>query len=112
MEFMLLKLSSVMTTALTLLASSCCCAFVDKHPTPAPVDEENAAVDYRQRLNGVLQHLWYVEQIRSEQAQLAALRAQRKALKSAIRQRECEVAAASSSADQRAVGASLDPRVN
>lgn len=101
-----------MTTALTLLASSCCCAFVDKHPTPAPVDEENAAVDYRQRLNGVLQHLWYVEQIRSEQAQLATLRAQRKALESAIRQRECEVAAASSSADQRAVGASLDPRVN
>lgn len=112
MEFMLLKLSSVMTTALTLLASSCCCAFVDKHPTPAPVGEENPAVDYRQRLNGVLQHLWYVEQIRSEQAQLAALRAQRKALESAIRQRQCEVATASSSVDQRVAATPLDPRVN
>ncbi|SMB32215.1 hypothetical protein SPRA44_260104 [Serratia proteamaculans] len=60
----------------------------------------------------MLQHLWYVEQIRSEQTQLAALRAQRKALESTIRQREYEVAAASSSVDQRAVGTLLDPRVN
>ncbi|WP_261430729.1 hypothetical protein [Serratia quinivorans] len=107
-----MKLSSVMTTALTLLASSCCCAFVDKTPSHAPVDKDNAAVDYRQRLNGMLQHIWYVEQIRAEQAQLATLRAQRKALESAIRQRECEVATASSSVDQRAVGTSLDPRGN
>jgi uncharacterized protein YlxW (UPF0749 family) len=59
-----------------------------------------------------LQHLWYVEQIRSEQAQLTALRAQRKALESAIRQRECEVATVSSSVDQRVAGTPLDPRVN
>ncbi|CAI0854114.1 hypothetical protein [Serratia proteamaculans] len=107
-----MKLTSLMTAALALLASSCCYSFVDKHAQRPGFQAGESAVDYRLRFNGLLQHLWYVEQIRSEQAQLTALRAKRKALESAIRQRECEVATVSSSVDQRVAGTPLDPRVN
>ncbi|WP_256347493.1 hypothetical protein [Serratia proteamaculans] len=107
-----MKLTSLMTAALALLASSCCYSFVDKYAQRPGFQAGESAVDYRLRFNGLLQHLWYVEQIRSEQAQLTALRAQRKALESAIRQRECEVATVSSSVDQRVAGTPLDPRVN
>ncbi|WP_413503306.1 hypothetical protein [Serratia grimesii] len=84
-----MKLSSVMAAVLTLLASSCCYSFVDRHTPAFPPGEGDVAVDYRQRLHGMLEHVWYAEQIRMEQAQLAILRAQRKALESTLKQREC-----------------------
>ncbi|MDT3250936.1 hypothetical protein QZQ97_08280 [Serratia sp. root2] len=88
---MLLKLTSVVAAAFALLASGCCYSFVDRHAQPATAGANDGAVDYRQRFNGLLQHLWYVEQIRSEQARLADLRARRKALEAAIHQRESEL---------------------
>lgn len=91
MEFMLLKLTSVIAAAFTLLASCCCYSFVDRHAQHAASDAKDDAVDYRQRFNGLLQHLWYVEQIRSEQARLADLRAQRKALETTIHRLESEL---------------------
>lgn len=78
-----MKWTSVVAAAFALLASGCCHSFVDRHVQPATSGANDDAVDYRQRFNGLLQHLWYVEQIRSEQAQLADLRAQRKALEAA-----------------------------
>lgn len=92
MEFNILKLPSVMTAALTLLASSCCYSFVDRRPPALPSGESGVTVDYRQRLNRVMRHVWHVEQIRMEQAQLAILRAQRKALEATRQQRECVTA--------------------
>lgn len=89
MEFLLLKLTSLMTAALVLLASSCCYSFVDKHAQHVDFEAGESAVDYRLRFNGLLQHLWYVEQLRSEQARLAAIRLERKALESAMLPREC-----------------------
>ncbi|WP_346827932.1 hypothetical protein [Serratia inhibens] len=88
---MLLKLTSVVAAAFALLASGCCYSFVDRYAQPATSGTNDGAVDYRQRLNGLLQHLWYVEQISSEQARLADLRAQRKVLEAAIHQRESEL---------------------
>ncbi|MEE4409446.1 MULTISPECIES: hypothetical protein [unclassified Serratia (in: enterobacteria)] len=88
---MLLKLTSVVAAAFALLASGVCHSFVDRHAQPATSGANDGFVDYRQRFNGLLQHLWYAEQIRSEQARLADLRAQRKALEAAILQRESEL---------------------
>lgn len=84
-----MKLTFLMTAVLTLLASSCCYSFVDKHAQHADFEVGESAVDYRLRFNGLLQHLWYVEQLRSEQARLAAIRLERKALESAMLPREC-----------------------
>ncbi|WP_454877933.1 hypothetical protein [Serratia inhibens] len=80
---MLLKWTSVVAAVFALLASGCCHSFVDRHAQPATSCANDGADDYRQRFNGLLQHLWYVEQIRLEQARLADLRAQRKALEAA-----------------------------
>lgn len=89
MEFLLLKLTSLMTAALALLASSCCYSFVDKHAQRAGFETGESSVDYRLRFNGLLQHLWYVEQIRSEQTRLAVIRLERKTLESAMLPRVC-----------------------
>ncbi|WP_249337158.1 hypothetical protein [Serratia plymuthica] len=88
---MLLKWTSVVAAAFALLASGCCHSFVDRQAQPATYGANDGAGDYRQRFNGLLQHLWYVEQIRSEQTRLAELRAERKALEAAIHQRESEL---------------------
>lgn len=78
-----LKLPSVMTAALALLVSSCCHSFVDRHSAPAA--SRGGAEHYPQRADGLLlHHLWLVEQIRSEQALLARLRAERKALQAGV----------------------------
>ncbi len=79
-----LKLPSVMTAALALLVSSCCHSFVDRHSAPA-ASRGGGAEHYPQRADGLLlHHLWLVEQIRSEQALLARLRAERKALQAGV----------------------------
>ncbi|VEA65093.1 Uncharacterised protein [Serratia plymuthica] len=78
-----MKWTSVVAAAFALLASGCCHSFVDRQAQHAASDAKDDAVDDRQRFNGLLQHLWYVEQIRSEQARLADLRAERKALEAA-----------------------------
>ncbi|KFB88573.1 hypothetical protein CR62_03830 [Serratia grimesii] len=108
MEFKILKLSSVMTAVLTLLASSCCYSFVDRRPPTSPPGEGDVTIDYRQRLHGMLQHVWYAEQIRMEQAQLAILRAQRKALESTLQQRKCVTAPFA--ADQASAGVLSTPQ--
>lgn len=58
-----LKLPLVMTAALYMPVSLCRYSFVDRH---AAVSGNDAAADYLYRLNGLLHHLWQVEQTRPE----------------------------------------------
>ncbi len=75
-----LKIPSLIAAALALLASFCSQAFIDRHSSPGASTESPSAAGCPARLDGLLQHIWLVEQIQAERMQLARLRAEREAL--------------------------------